>query len=366
MSLSKEIRTYLSKIYYDPSNSASFSSPQRLYDYVRDEGKFEITLKEIQNYLNGEEVYTTHVEPKKAKHFYGMQVPYSKYLVQLDSFYFDFEGEPKKRFILGVDVFSRKAAARAVENLKSETVNRAVREIIAELQPQRLMFDKGREYNNSLVLSTLRDNNIKYIVANQPYKASNVERLGRSIKNLLYKALQSRGISKWSEILPKTIDAYNNRKHRMIGMTPNEAHNKENEAQIWFRTRDRNWKSAPRPHKYKYEINDPCRIVSFDGPLKKSYFQTFSTQVFFISARYSKSNVHRYHLKDAQNNPVENRSFTKEQIKLVNITSDSIYRIERVLHQKIIRGTLYSYVKWVDYPDSFNSYIPSTDVVRLS
>ena len=152
----------------------------------------------------------------------------------------------------------------------------------------------------------------------------------------------------------------------MIGMTPNQAHDPENEAEVWFRLRGHNWKTLPKPVKYRFEINDACRIVLFDGPLKKSYFQSYSTQIYFISGRYSKSNVHRYKLKDYQNKPVENRSFTQNQIKLVHVNSETIYRIQEVLHQKVIRGVLHSYVKWVDYPDSYNSYIPSKDIVQLS
>lgn len=363
--MNKRLVQYLTKIYYDISSPVSFSNAQRIYEYVKKESRFKITKKEIENFLDSQEVHTTHIEPRKAKHFYGMTVPHSNYLVQLDSFFFDFDKEHKKRIIMGVDAFSRKAAARAVENLKKENVNKAVQEIIQELKPQRVMWDRGREFNNSLVYSTLRKNNIKYILANPPYKASMVERLARTIKVYLYKAMQFRGDVHWPKLLPKVINTYNNRYHSSIGMTPNQASLTAKEAEVWYRLRGKLWKSQPEPKKYEYELNDSVRIVNQKGPLKKSFYETFSTQVYFISARYAKSNVNRYKLKDANNNPVEDRSFTHNQLKVVNISSQTVYRIEKVIHQKLIRGKLYAYVKWYNYNSSFNTYIPSSDILKL-
>ena len=355
----------MSKIYHNPSNEASYSSAKRLYDYVKKDAKYDITLKEIEGFLRGEEVHTTHIESKKPKRFYSMQVPYNKYLTQIDSFFFEFEGEPKKRIILGIDAFSRKAAARAVTDLKSQSVDPAVREIINELEPQRIMFDKGREYNNSVVLSTLRDKNIKYIIANPPYKSSMVERLGRSVKNALYKAMSHRGDTEWSKYLPKVIEAYNNRKHRTIGMTPNEASKRANEAKVWFKVRNQQWKHMPKPQVYKLDIGDPCRIKLDEPPLAKAYYETHSTQVYFVSHRYSRNNIHRFRLKDANNIPIQDRSFTYAQLQLVQINSDTLYRIQKILGQKVIRGKLYSLVRWRGYDSNFDTYVANEDILTL-
>ena len=365
MAISKEIRTYLYKIYNNISNKASYSSPQRLYDYVKQEGKYNITLNQIQDFLDSQEVYTTHVEKNKAKNFYSMHVPYSKYLTQMDTFFFEFENEPKKRIILGIDAFSRKVAAVAVKNLSASVVKKAVQEIIRVLEPERIMFDKGREFNNSTIMNILKQKNIQHIVANPPYKSSIAERAGRTIKNHLFRAMQARGDTKWSKMLSKSVEAYNNRKHRVIKMSPNDAHKESNEASVWFALRDKAWNEMKPPTDYKFTLNQAVRIKLDEGPLVKSYFEKFSTQIYFVSARYSKSNVHRFNLKDNNNKPVDNRSFTYSQLKRVVINNETVYRIERVLHVKLIRGIPYSYVKWKGYSANFNSYIPTSELIAL-
>ena len=366
MALDNKVRKYLYKIYHNISNKASYSSPQRLFEYVKKDDKFDITLKQVQDFLDGEEVYTTHVEKKKPKSFYNMHVPYSKYMTQLDTFFFEFENEPKKRIILGIDGFSRKLAAVAVKNLSANVVSKAVNDIIRQLQPERIMVDKGREFNNSTVMNVLKQNNIQHIVANPPYKSSIAERAGRTIKNHLFKAMQARGDTKWSQMLKKTVEAYNNRKHRIIKMSPNEAHKAKNEASVWFSLRDKAWKEMKPPAEYKLSLNQAVRIQIDGGPLVKSYFETFSTQVYFISCRYSQSNVHRYRLKDKSNNPIVNRSFTYNQLKKVIVNESTVYRVEKVLHVKLINGISYSFIKWKGYSNTFNSYIPTAELIALN
>ena len=266
-----------------------------------------------------------------------------------------------------IDSFSRKMAARATKSLKSRDVNKAIKELVNELKPQRLRFDLGKDYNNKVVLSTLRDKNINYTIANPPYKSSIAERGGKTLKDMLYKAMQHKGDVHWPKYLNKVIKAYNSRTHRMLGMSPNEAHKPKNIDTLWFKFRNQAWKNMPPPANYKYEVNDAVRIseAAASEPLRKDFYQSFSTAIYYISARFSKANVNRYTLKDQQNDPVNNRTFTEQQMHLVKVSKQTVYRIERVLHYKVFQGRVYAYVKWLNYPKKFNTYVPKDDVINL-
>ena len=182
---------------------------------------------------------------------------------------------------------------------------------------------------------------------------------------MLYKAMQHKGDVHWPKYLPKVVKAYNNRKHRMLGMSPNEAHKQSNTHKLWFKFRNQAWKHMPPPNDFKFEINDAVRISETAEALTKAFYQTFSTAVYFVSSRFSKANVNRYTLKDQQNDPLNNRTFTDKQLHLVDITQQTVYRIERVLHYKTFHGRIYAYVKWLNYPSKFNTYIPKDDVLDL-
>lgn len=363
--LNKKVQQYLKAIYYNPSHPASFSSIKTLYKFVRKDGKHLLTKRDISRFLQMQEVHTTHVGTKRAQHFYPMTVPYPGYMMDVDTFFYDFPGEKDKRIIAAIDVFSRRAAARSVPDLKAETVSKALMEIIDDLKPQRVRFDFGGEYVNRRVFSALKERNVSYMIANLPYKTSVAERFGRTLKTRLYKAMQARGTTKWSALLQPTIKAYNEREHSSLNMSPNEASKSENTAKLWFKFRNKHFKELPPPSDYKYEVNECVRLAHARQPLKKEFYQTFSTRLYYISGRYSKSNIHRYTIKDEHNDPLRG-SYVQSQLQIVAVNSNTVFRIERIIHYKRFHRRLYCYVKWAGYTNKFNTYVAAADVISLT
>lgn len=49
---------YLKEIYYNPSNPASFSGPDKLFRYVKNDGKYDITKYKIKKWLQSQESYS--------------------------------------------------------------------------------------------------------------------------------------------------------------------------------------------------------------------------------------------------------------------------------------------------------------------
>lgn len=49
---------YLAKIYYDPVNAGSFSGPEKLYRFVRQEGKYVLSKYKIRKWLQRQEAYS--------------------------------------------------------------------------------------------------------------------------------------------------------------------------------------------------------------------------------------------------------------------------------------------------------------------
>ena len=56
-------------------------------------------------------------------------------------------------------------------------------------------------------------------------KASIVERVIRTIKNILWKEFSVQGSYKWLKLLPEVVHFYNNKRHRTIGLKPAEVTN---------------------------------------------------------------------------------------------------------------------------------------------
>ena len=56
---------YLSKIYKDPKHPGGFAGPQKLYNAVKREGLYDISLKQIKDWLKRQDSYTLHRELRR-------------------------------------------------------------------------------------------------------------------------------------------------------------------------------------------------------------------------------------------------------------------------------------------------------------
>ena len=100
-----------------------------------------------------------------------------------------------------------------------------------------------------------KNNNVKIYHTNSHLKAVIIERLNRSLRELMMKEFVKNNNTVWYNILPKLIKIYNNRYHSTIKMKPIEV-NKNNERDIKENIYTYN-KTSKNP---KFKIGDLVRI----------------------------------------------------------------------------------------------------------
>lgn len=363
----ENINAYLSNIYFDPKHEASFSGLERLYAFVRKDKKFDIPKSIIEEWLQQQEVYTTHAIKKKSKFQTPVVVPGLKYQFDIDTGFLPSNAKKGlKQFILAIDVFSRKVAARAIKSLKSREVVTALQEILNDLGfPKKIRTDQGTEYKNKDVKKLLDELRIEHYVAYPPNKANYAERAIRSIKNTLYKFMQSQKSKQWTdEMLQAVVEGYNKREHSSIGMAPNKV-TKRNEADIWFQQQADNMRNTPSPIPFKFQLNDAVRVRIFKSSFEKDFQIKFSQQIYFIADRFTSYNTNRYILKSFLNEIVSG-SYSEDELFKVIIDKDTAFRVERVLSRKVEDGEKYVKVRWEGYDARYDSWIKADELESFS
>ena len=332
MTLTDEAKQYLNTIYHNAKHPAAFSTLDVLYRHVKSHNRFNLSRKEVEDFLLANEVYTTHVGKHRPKHWSKIIVPYEKYMYEFDTAHLN-TGDKIKHFVIGVDAFSKKADARPVPNLKADTVSRAMSEILDSLgNPAKIRVDRGTEYINATVRDMLRERDVKVFHSYAPKKSQIVERLIGHIKQRLYKLLQHKGSKKWSHFLPDVMKGYNRRVHRTIAMAPNNV-KASDESKLWFKKKHEAFDAQPLPSEFKYRIGDSVRIIVPKGLYSKSYDEKFSAQIYYIASRFSPQNINRYKVKDGQNELL-GQSFSESELERVIVNEDTEYRVEKVLERK--------------------------------
>ena len=133
-----------------------------------------------------------------------------------------------KMILSVIDVFSRKAMIYKANDKKSDNLIKDILEFCANNSfPKEFCSDNGPEFKNSKINEICEKEGITYIhgIPYNPHSQGTVERFHYTIKKYLAKEYINNGYKKldFDAVRIKVINFYNNKKHRLIGMTPMEA-----------------------------------------------------------------------------------------------------------------------------------------------
>ena len=201
-----------------------------------------------------------------------------------------------------------------------------------------------------------KNNNVTIYHTNSHLKSVIIERLNKSLRELMMKEFVKNNNTVWYNILPKLIKIYNNRYHSTIKMKPIQV-NKNNERYIKQNVYTYN-KTSKNP---KFKINNLVRISLKRRPIfdKPSGNIKWSEELFKIHS-INRSHVITYKIKDLNDEIIRGAFYERELQKTKN--TSEVYVIE-----KIIRKNKNKYlIKWRNYTNDFNSLINKDNIIKYT
>ena len=140
----------LHSIYYNPKNSASFSSAERLYEAVKDKG---VSLDEVKSWLSSQITYTLHKSSRK--NFKRNKILVNHIDEQWEADLVDMQEFSSKNdrhnYILTViDCFSKFAFVRPIRVKTGLEITNAFKSIFLIRRPSKIRTDKGKEFVNKI------------------------------------------------------------------------------------------------------------------------------------------------------------------------------------------------------------------------
>lgn len=258
------------------------------------------------------------------------------------------------RYILVViDIFSKYVWAEPVKRKTGIDVANAMQKIFSvdNRIPKNVHTDMGKEFYNKEFAKLMAKYNINHYSTFSTKKASIVERVNRSLKNLMWKEFSFQGTYKWLDILKYIVHKYNTRKHRTIGMKPIDV-NSKNEKQL-LNSCYNHIKQVDKKD-IKFNINDSVRISKHRSEFSKGYTPNWSNEIFTIS-KIRLTNPITYILKDYSDRDIQGGFYAKE---LQKVKHTGVYLLEKVLKRK---GDMV-FVKWLGFDKKHNSWIHKTNV----
>lgn len=353
----------LSSVYYNPAEPAGFSGINSLYQSV----KGQHSRKSVKEWLQSQDTYTLHKPVRKV-------FPRNKYVVysinelwQADLN--DMRGIAKYNegynYILTViDVFSKKAYARALKNKTANHVKAAFSSIFSKSgnKPHALQTDKGTEFTAREIRDFFKDNGITYFTTKNPdVKASVVERFNRTLKTKMWRYLTFKNTYTYIDVLDSLVDAYNNSVHRSIKCKPNDV-KKSNSFQVWM-----NLYGGPQKRKSvkpKLKPGDHVRISKAKGTFEKGYETNWSEEIFVINRVLPYHPQPLYTLTDLKGESIDGM-FYEYEVQKVIIQPHKTYKVDKILKTRGRDASKEYLVKWRGYSEEFNSWIPASDLQAI-
>jgi hypothetical protein len=263
--------------------------------------------------------------------------------------YAKFNGD-LKYLLTVIDVFSKYGWIVPLKSKTGVEVAEAFNKIFKEgRRPEKLWVDKGKEFYNKNVKALGAQ---LYSVENEG-KSCVVERWNRTMKERMFKYFTANNTRRYVDVISEMVDKYNNTRHSSIKMTPIAASEKKNERIVWFNL----YGNEPAPKlTFKFKVGDKVRITKKKGIFDKGFTPRWTEEVFTVS-QVQYTDPPTYKITDNNGEEIQGTFYEQE----LQITNQEIFRIEKVVKRKGKK----SLVKWVGYPESFNSWIDNESLTVL-
>ena len=315
------------------------------------------TKKEVREWLQSQDTYTLHKPtrrrfPRRQVVVYGIDHQWQADLVDLAKLSSYNKGF--KYLLTCIDVLSRYALVVPLKDKTGKTLKDAFQVIFKSgRRPIRLQTDKGTEFTNRVFQKFLKEHDVHFFTTyNEETKASIVERFNRTLKTKMWKYFTHRETLTYVEVLSEMVASYNHTVHRTIGIPPAEV-TWANQTTVSKRLYGR---KGP-----KKSPGDRVRLSKAKRTFKKGYLPNWTEELFTV-VKCIETRPPVYLVKDDHGEILEG-TFYAEEIQKV-IKQDDVYKIQSVLKKRRKGRRVQYLVKWLGYPESFNSWIFKQDLQK--
>ena len=213
----------ISKIYHE-----FYGSINNTYLDARKEDK-TITYDDVKKWFDKSFVRKTNL---KGYNSYVAHHAFEEF--QMDLFFInDLEDQEYKIGLLIVDIFSKYLTVVPLDTKQISDVLQGIKTGFANMggKPEVVYSDDEGALNSKEIQSYFNQNDIKHIVSRG--HAPVAERSIRTIKDLMYRQIDSTSETQWTKVLPKALTIYNYKmKHRTTKFTPAEARQNNNQLDV--------------------------------------------------------------------------------------------------------------------------------------
>jgi hypothetical protein len=356
----------LQSLYSTPGESGAFSSADKLYRLLRNEG-FNMSKKQVQSWLNTQHVYTVHKHRIVNYKRNPIIAQYPDHNWQADILFLQdiaSFNDDKPCILICIDVVSRYAWVEPMKSKKGTDTAKAFENILikAQRQPEKLQTDKGTEFYNKDFRKVLKAHEISLYSTESDKKAAIAERCIKEVKKLIYRFMTMNQTNRYIDNLQAIMKTYNSTFHSSIGMAPEKV-DESTLSTVLENLYGHLWAKDASISQSQFSVDDKVRISISKDLFKKGYKGYWTNEVYTIHAIRHHHPHTMYQLRDINEQIVEG-AFYGEELQKVYPGSERFTRINKIIRKKFIKGKLWYLVTWENEPSTTKRWIPASTVLE--
>lgn len=116
---------------------------------------------------------------------------------------------------------------------------------------------------------------------------------------------------------------------------------------------------------FRFKIRDNVRISHLKHTFEREFMEKYTGEIFKIKLRFIKQNIPMYKLQDLNEEELVG-SFYQAELQKVEKPEETLWEVETIVSKRRRNKKNMVLVKWLNFPSSFNSWIPESDLRDLS
>lgn len=221
------------------------------------------------------------------------------------------ENDGFKYLLIVIDTFSRYCWAFPLKGKTSAEVRQAFQSI--GIVPKGICADQGREFMGDFS-QWAAGQGIEIYNIFSVHKAAIAERMIRTLQTLLFRVMTARDTRRWVPLIPEVLKFYNTSKHSSLKMTPVEARDPANAAEVWENLYGDHYRQPwipDPPAEPKYALGDRVRVSVARDAMEKGFWGNWSLEVFqVVGISYGRPVM--YVLKDGKGEVIQGKFYEEE------------------------------------------------------
>ena len=240
-----------------------------------------------------------------------------------------YERDKRESLKVGEPIFSRKVWVRLLKNKSAKEVLSNLKSILEETGVvESISSDRGNEWLNKDMKKFLNDRGILLKNPYTSFHAPHVERVQSTLQTLIHKHITASMNFRYIDKLQDIVKSYNDKKHRMTKISPNQGEKKENSLHI--QSMHENYYNSIKPtKKIRFKVGDLVRIAISKPKFGRGYDKKSAEEIYRIVKAIKKFPRVLYQIATLDGQDEVIGSFYQEQ--MTKVVDQDEFTIEKVL-----------------------------------